>query len=110
MAERPSVKGAIAKQLDPDGLSVISNCLAIRMIAHYPIPHLLVYPENSILSKFPLVLKPLKLKDYYVIDLYNEIKSKISIKDYIEVLDCLFAMNEIQVFKEVIHYVKRDSI
>lgn len=66
--------------------------------------------KNSILSKFPLVLKPLKLKDYYVIDLYNEIKSKISIKDYIEVLDCLFAMNEIQVFKEVIHYVKRDSI
>ncbi|MDD7181294.1 MAG: hypothetical protein PUH92_04095, partial [Bacilli bacterium] len=43
MAERPSVKGAIAKQLDPDGLSVISNCLAIRIIAHYPIPHLLVY-------------------------------------------------------------------
>ena len=43
MAERPSVKGAIAKQLDHDGLSVISNCLAIRIIAHYPIPHLLVY-------------------------------------------------------------------
>ena len=37
------MKGAIAKQLDPDGLSVISNCLAIRIIAHYPIPHLLVY-------------------------------------------------------------------
>ena len=46
MAERPSVKGAIAKQLDPDGLSVISNCLAIRIIAHYPIPHLLVYLEK----------------------------------------------------------------
>ncbi len=66
--------------------------------------------KNSILSKFSFVLKPLKLKDYYVIDLYNEIKSKISIKDYIEVLDCLFAMNEIQVAKEVIHYVKRDSV
>ena len=66
--------------------------------------------KNSILSKFSFVLKPLKLKDCYVIDLYNEIKSKISIKDYIEVLDCLFAMNEIQVFKEVIHYVKRDSV
>lgn len=66
--------------------------------------------KNSILSKFSLVLKPLKRKDYYVIDLYNEIKRKISIKEYIEVLDCLFAMNEIQVFKEVIHYVKRDSI
>lgn len=47
MAERPSVKGAIAKQLDPDGLSVISNCLAIRIIAHYPIPHLLVYLEKN---------------------------------------------------------------
>jgi hypothetical protein len=52
MAERPSVKGAIAKQLDPDGLSVISNCLAIRMIAHYPIPHLLVYPEFLAYSFF----------------------------------------------------------
>ena len=50
MAERPSVKGAIAKQLNPDGLSVISNCLAIRIIAHYPIPHLLVYLEKNRLS------------------------------------------------------------
>ena len=50
MAERPSVKRAIAKQLDPDGLSVISNCLAKRIIAHYPIPHLLVYREIMSIS------------------------------------------------------------
>ena len=33
MAERPSVKGAIAKQLEFDGLSVISKISAARIIA-----------------------------------------------------------------------------
>ena len=49
------------------------------------------YKESTI-SKFPIILKLLKEKDYTVSSLYTKIKNKISIK------------------KEFIHYVKKDTI
>ena len=45
---------------------------------------------ESVISKFPIVLGELQ--------------------DFIDTLDCLYVLGEITLNKEVIHYVKRNSI
>lgn len=67
------------------------------------------YKESTI-SKFPIILKLLKEKDYTVSSLYTKIKNKISINDYVDVLFCLYILNKITLKKEFIHYVKKDTI
>lgn len=67
------------------------------------------YKESTI-SKFPIILKLLKEKDYTVSSLYTKIKNKISINDYVDVLICLYILNQITLKKEFIHYVKKDTI
>lgn len=34
----------------------------------------------------------------------------MSINEYIDALDCLFAIGKIKINKEVLHYVERDTI
>lgn len=65
--------------------------------------------KDSTLAKFPIVLNKIKTKDYPVAILYEEICDKISLQDYIDVLDCLFALKQITLKKEIIHYVKRNT-
>lgn len=61
--------------------------------------------KESILSKFPIILKPLSKRDYSISALYKEVEKKITAHDFIDVLDCLFILNKIELRNEVIHYV-----
>lgn len=70
-----------------------------------------VTPYNeSVISKFPIVLEELQAHDQTVSGLYYKVCKKIKIQDYIDTLDCLYVLGEITLNKEVIHYVKRNSI
>ena len=94
MAERPSVKGAIAKQLDPDGLSVISNCLAIRIIAHYPIPHLLVYLAKNYLDEKELRAMGQLVSGYLdFAERQAEREQAMTMQDWAEHLDRILTMS-----------------
>lgn len=66
--------------------------------------------NNSIVSKFPIILNEIKIRDYSLIALYNKLRDKISIRDFIDVLDCLYVLDEIKLNKEVIHYANRNTI
>ena len=66
--------------------------------------------QESILSKFPIILKKLQTDDYNVLDLYNAVKTHMTLREFHESLVCLFALNEITVDKEIIHYAQRDIL
>lgn len=66
--------------------------------------------KDSTLARLPIVLKHLKNKDYTVLSLFNEVKDKMSIKEYIDTLDCLFVLKKIILKEEIIHYVDRDLL
>ncbi len=66
--------------------------------------------KDSTLARLPIVLKYLKNKDYTVISLFNEVKDKMNIKEYIDALDCLFALKKIILKEEIIHYVDRNLL
>ena len=63
------------------------------------LPNKIISYNESILSKFPIVLNVLKDNDYLIIDLYEQC--------FIEVLDCLFAFGKIEIdyVARSIHYV-----
>ena len=63
------------------------------------------YKESTI-AKFPIVLSLLEKGDMTK-ELYAKVmKSKIKdIREFVEVLDCLYAMNKIEMREEVLHYV-----
>ena len=64
------------------------------------------YKESTI-AKFPIVLSLLEIGDMTPKELYAKVmKSKIKdIREFVEVLDCLYAMNKIEMREEVLHYV-----
>lgn len=64
------------------------------------------YKESTI-AKFPVVLELLEKNDMTPQELYAKVrKSKIKdISEFVEVLDCLYAMNKIEINEEVLHYV-----
>lgn len=61
--------------------------------------------KESTLSRLPVILKCLKSKDYTVLSLFNEVRDKMSIKEYIDALDCLFVLRKIILKEEILHYV-----
>lgn len=65
--------------------------------------------NESILSKFPILLKELKEKPHTVKDLYLKTSENLSfdICEFIEILDCLYALEKIEYDKEmeVLKYV-----
>lgn len=61
--------------------------------------------KNSILHKLPLLLGFLKEKDYTISSLYEKLNGKITAREYIDALDCLFILGKISLNKEVLHYV-----
>ena len=64
--------------------------------------------KDSSISKFPLILELLKKNDLSIHDLYSSVKGTFkNIADYIEILDCLYALGKIEFNKETrrIHYV-----
>ncbi len=66
--------------------------------------------KDSTLARIPIILKYLKDKDYTVLSLFNAVRKKMSIKEYIDVLDCLFALEKIVLKEEIIHYVDRNIL
>lgn len=66
--------------------------------------------KDSTISKFPIVLTKIQQNDYPISILFEELKGLITIEDYIDVLDSLFILGQITLEKEILHYVKRDTI
>ena len=67
--------------------------------------------KNSSIYKFAYVLEELEDVDLSIMSLYNKVKKHFqNIQEYIEVLDCLFAMKKIIMIEEVIHYVKKTLV
>lgn len=63
------------------------------------------YKESSI-AKFPVVLSLLEKGDMTPSELFSKVK-KNKIKDiaeFVEILDCLYAVNKIEMDGEVLHY------
>ena len=61
------------------------------------LPNKIISYNESILSKFPIVLDALKDNDYLIFDLYEQLKASVDIESFIEVLDCLFALGKIEI-------------
>ena len=69
--------------------------------------------KQSIISKFPLILKELEKQDHSVISLYSKVEKKIDgPEEYIQLLDCLFFLSKIIFLPggDILHYVKRDIL
>ena len=66
--------------------------------------------KSSVLPLLPKILKLLSVKDHTVTRLYELLEKEMSINEYIDGLDCLFAIGKIKINKEVLHYVERDTI
>ena len=72
------------------------------------LPNKLYSYNESILSKFPPVLKVLKKEPMGVHDLYQKVIKELSgVNEYIDVLDCLYALHKIEYDEEegVLRYV-----
>ena len=67
------------------------------------------YSESSI-SKFPLILKTLREEDKSPIELYEKAKKeRMSISEFMEVIDALYALGKIDLNGEgKIYYVTRN--
>lgn len=63
------------------------------------------YKESSI-AKFPVILSLLEKGDMTPSELYAKVKkSKIqNIDEFVEIIDCLYAMHKIEMNGEVLHY------
>lgn len=68
--------------------------------------------NDSILSKFPLIVKELILEDLTPEKLYLRLKSKlINIRELIDILSCLYALGDIILIdEELVHYVKKNQL
>ena len=69
--------------------------------------------RQSVISKFPLILKELEKQDYSVDGLYRKIEKKLDgPEEYVQALDCLFVLDEIIFLPggDILHYVKRDIL
>lgn len=68
------------------------------------------YKESTI-ALFPVVLSQLEKKDLTPSVLYKKVKNKVSgVQEYLEILDCLYALDKIELEGEVIHYAERDIL
>lgn len=76
-------------------------------------PNKVIPYRNSILSKFPLVLKELETQDYSVLDLYKKLEKKLDgLSEYMDILDCLYYLGSIELLPGGVklHYVKRNTL
>ncbi len=64
------------------------------------------YKESSI-AKFPVVLELLERESMTPSELFSKVrKSKIqNIDEFVEIIDCLYAMHKIEIDGEVLRYV-----
>jgi hypothetical protein len=67
--------------------------------------------NESVISRFPVLLNILEDSDMTVSELYNTVKKNTEdVGDFIEVLDCLYALGQIEYNAEtrLLHYVSRN--
>ena len=65
--------------------------------------------KDSVLYKMPKFLHHLKNCDLSLKELYKKTNKDVNnIQEFIDVLDCLFMLGEIEIKGEIIHYVKRN--
>ena len=72
------------------------------------LPNKLFSYEESILSRFPVMLSVLEEKPMRVSELYKKMNDYVeSVNDFIEILDCLYALGKIELDGEegVLKYV-----
>ena len=70
------------------------------------LPNKFITYKESVISKFPLVLQELNTCDLSVLELYKKIRNRIDgVTELLDILDCLYALNKIELIEEVIHYV-----
>ena len=61
------------------------------------IPNKLYTYKESVISKFPVVLRILSRGDCTVSDLYQRLSCEVSgTSEFVEVLDCLYALHKIE--------------
>ena len=62
--------------------------------------------KESILPKFIGILTKLQESDMTVLELYKRFKGQVeNLDEFIEILDCLYALGKISYNGEVLHYV-----
>jgi len=67
--------------------------------------------NGSVISKFPYILDALERKAMTVSELYNIVRERTDdIGDFLEILDCLYALGRIEYNLEtrLIHYANRN--
>lgn len=72
------------------------------------LPDKLFSYNESVLSKFPIVLRELKKSSVNAAELYHAVKNKMAdVSEFIEVLDCLYVLGKIEYDSdaEVLRYV-----
>ena len=72
------------------------------------LPNKVITYKESILPKFPVILKIVRNADITPNNLYKRVKGQFEdIGEYLEVLDCLYALGKIELDEKrgVIHYV-----
>ena len=75
------------------------------------LPNKLYSYNESIISKFPGILQILKRAPFSVSELYRMVQKDVTgVNEYIEILDCLYALNKIEFDEEleVLRYVVRN--
>ena len=61
------------------------------------VPNKIYTYNDSIISKFPVILRELKKEELSVLSLYKRVETQIEgINEYLQILDYLFAMNKIE--------------
>ncbi len=69
-------------------------------------PNKVISYKESTISKFPYVLKQLEDSDLTAAELYKKVKSKVEdVREFLDILDCLYALNKIELVEGVLHYV-----
>ena len=70
--------------------------------------------KNSSLSLFPIILEKIEKQDMSPKDLYSKMKDKEKtfqdISEFVEILDCLFALGKIELRGDLLHYAGRNSM
>lgn len=62
--------------------------------------------KESIIAKFPMVLEKVEKKEMSPGELYKSVKSKVTdIREFMDIMDCLYALNKIELDGEVVRYV-----
>ena len=70
-------------------------------------PNKVISYNESVISKFPLILELLQKRDYAVTELFDKIKMRVEIEDYMDALDSLYALGRIEINMQTrrLHYV-----